>query len=121
MERCESILKELEKRESHLNKVLTERLVDEGTTSISLVVDGKKVTAYRQKQRWCKRLPTSSAEDVYDALKRCGWDEYAIRNYNSNSVSAKFRELDTQGEEIPELLKEHLTFSDVERVNFRGL
>ena len=77
-----------------LKAQLAERFAEEGIQRINK--DGR--TVYLHRQLWAGAADKDAA---YDALVAAGLPEYATRGFNTNKVSALYREWEAAGEKPP--------------------
>ncbi len=88
-------LKQIKKRLEELEPVLLDQLAQAGIQNMK--IDG--VTVYILRQLWAQAL--ASNEEICEALRAAGLQDYVKEGYNSQSISAYFRELEKQDEPLP--------------------
>jgi hypothetical protein len=95
---------ELDDIDRKLERLQPQLLEEFSKTGIPRIpVDGYTVYLHRDLRA---RVPEgASKEEACEALKAAGHGIYVEPGFNHNSVSALFRELDKNGEEIPSELK----------------
>lgn len=95
LDRLDVLVEEQKQKKALAEAFLLEAFANEPALG-GLKVDG--YTIYTRRTLW------AGAEDkaaAYDALVAAGYDDYAQRTFNTQSVSALFREWDKAGEEPP--------------------
>lgn len=92
-----------------LQDILLEQFAEEGVQKVS--VNG--VTTYLRRDLWAKVEEGASREQVVEGLKACGMGQFVSETYNTQTVSAWLRDLEREGEPLPEELTGVLTSSEV--------
>ena len=77
---------------------------DAGMQSVN--VDG--VTLYIHEQIWANTAEGSSQEEACAALAANGFAEFVAPRFNTQSLSAKAREMERNGESFPEAVIQHI-------------
>ena len=92
-------LNQLNKELNELEPELLESFAEEGVESIK--VDGRIVFLHRQ--IWAQVVGGACNRPLaVEALKRAGLSDFVSENFNSNQLSAYMRELERNGEPLPE-------------------
>jgi hypothetical protein len=99
-------LDDLKARKAAIDEYLMEAFANEPPLN-GLKVDG--YTIYLRKQLWAKCEDKAKG---YDALIAAGLGDFAQKSFNSQSVSALFREWDANGEAPPAELDGVITSTD---------
>lgn len=98
-----------------LEQSLLEGFAEAGVQSMS--VDGR--TVYLERKLWARVEPGASRDQVIEGLRRAGLDHFVQDGYNSNTVSAWLRELESSEEPIPPALEGVLGSTEVYRIRTR--
>lgn len=80
-----------------LHTQMLDEFASRGETSARHAATGKLV--YINRRTWARPADGRSKDDVYDALVAAGLEDYAERGFNTQKLSAYFRELIKQSEE----------------------
>lgn len=95
IDRLDALIEEQKKIKQGAEAYLLEAFANEPALG-GLKVDG--YTIYTRRTLWAGADDKAAA---YEALVAAGFDDYAQRTFNTQSVSALFREWDKSGEEPP--------------------
>ena len=78
------------------------------TVRVRIEMNGKKTTKtiYLHQQLWATLKERVPMQERIRALREAGLEEFVNEQYHSSSLSAYFRELDAEGEDLPEPLKD---------------
>ena len=101
----DSRLDEIKQRRADIATVVEDMMIDAGIDKIT--IDGR--TVHIASQIWAK--VESTKEQVINALKEAGLEEYITVGYNSQSLSAYVRNELEANQELPEALRGHLGHS----------
>jgi hypothetical protein len=96
----EADVKTLSREIAEIEESLLEQFGEAGVSSIR--TEGGTVSLSRQLWATCK---DGDYERACSALRAAGLDEFVQPRFNSNSLSAYFRELDREGRPIPAALE----------------
>jgi len=95
-------VKSIKNAKSKLEGPLLEQMVNSGINSMSLEGLG---TLYIRSQIWPKFLEGKTRADVVTAMKEDGIaEDFVKEDYNANSFAAYIREMENNGESLPEHL-----------------
>ncbi len=84
-------LKATKQRLDELEQQIIPMFVEEGVPSMTVEVDGVKRTLSIYPDVYAS--PLNDREEVVDALKQSGLDQYVAENYNTNSLTSYVREI----------------------------
>jgi hypothetical protein len=84
-------LKATKQRLDELEDQIIPMFVEEGVPSMTVEVDGMKRTLSIYPDVYAS--PLNDREEVVDALKHSGLDQYVAENYNTNSLTSFVREI----------------------------
>jgi hypothetical protein len=84
-------LKATKQRLDELEEQIIPMFVEEGVPSMTVEVDGLKRTLSIYPDVYAS--PLNDREEVVDALKQSGLDQYVAENYNTNSLTSFVREI----------------------------
>ena len=84
-------LKATKQRLDELEDQIIPMFVEEGVPSMTVEVDGVKRTLSIYPDVYAS--PLNDREEVVDALKQSGLDQYVAENYNTNSLTSFVREI----------------------------
>jgi hypothetical protein len=84
-------LKATKQRLDELEQQIIPMFVEEGVPSMTVEADGVKRTLSIYPDVYAS--PLNDREDVVDALKQAGLDQYVAENYNTNSLTSFVREI----------------------------
>lgn len=84
-------LKATKQRLDVLEEQIIPMFVEEGVPSMTVEVDGVKRTLSIYPDVYAS--PLNDREEVVDALKQSGLDQYVAENYNTNSLTSFVREI----------------------------
>jgi hypothetical protein len=96
-------IKEIDADLAKMEEPLLEAMASTGLQSLKLAGGG---TLYVRSQVWPKYLDGKGRPDVIEALKADGLGEYLKEDYNAIQFAAFVRELDADGEPLPDHLAE---------------
>lgn len=109
-DRLNAVTKELE----GLQEPMLNYFADAGMSSAK--VDG--LTIYINTQLWANTKDGSTPEQACEALVAGGFGEFVAPRFNTQSLSARAREMAKNGEEWPASVLEHIKVA--EKVEIRG-
>lgn len=92
-----------------LQETLLEQFAEEGIQKIT--VDG--TTTYLRRELWARVEPGATREQVVEGLKACGMGQFVHEAFNTQTVSAWLRDLEREGQTMPEELDGVLTTAEV--------
>lgn len=98
--KLEAELDSIKESISTLQEDLLDQFGDEGINSIK----SNGATVYIKRELWAS--PNHDYASACEALRQAGLEHFVQERFNHNTVSAYFRDLDREGEAIPESLKE---------------
>lgn len=84
-------LKATKQRLDELEQQIIPMFVEEGVPSMTVEADGVKRTLSIYPDVYAS--PLNDREEVVDALKQAGLDQYVAENYNTNSLTSFVREI----------------------------
>jgi hypothetical protein len=84
-------LKATKQRLDELEQQIIPMFVEEGVPSITVEADGVKRTLSIYPDVYAS--PLNGRDEVVEALKRAGLDQYVAENYNTNSLTSFVREI----------------------------
>lgn len=84
-----------------LEQQLLEEFATDGVQNIS--VDGNVV--YLRRQLWARVAEGASRDEVIDGLRRAGLDHFVTEGFNTSTISSWMRELEAEGDELPQELE----------------
>jgi len=108
--KLDGVTKKLEETQQKL----LQRFEVEGIQSIKV----GKTTVYLHRQLWAT-VKGGDRERACEALAAAGLGEYVSANFNTNQVSAYFRELEESNERIPEGLEAAFNVAETFKVRSR--
>ena len=127
----EDKLKEIKEEQRQISQQIIEQSMEEGVDKVTVVVGHKETgepirrTVYRVREVWASS--NGSQEELNEALKEAGLNEYVQEKVNTNSLSAYVRGFDPNQnlspEEIvkalPEPLQDKVKVSEVLKIKSR--
>ena len=105
----EAQLQILKQQIADLQPGLKDDFAREGVNSINL--DG--VTVYLHRALWARPAQGQTTQQLADALKSCGLQDFVHETCNLNTLSAYLRELERNGQPMPEDLVGILNLEEV--------
>jgi hypothetical protein len=109
--------KEIARQLKAMETPLRESMAFAGVDSLPIKTALGKMTVYLHSQLWAK--PKVSKADACAALKQADLGEFVAEGFNTNTVSAFFREHLKSGETIPSGLLDAFSIDEVQSVRAR--
>jgi len=92
--KLEAKLKDIKQRTAEIMPVIMEHMLTDEIDHITM--NGR--TIFIQKSIFARY---ENRYDAIQALKKAGWTDYVNENFNANQLSARLRELDKEGQDLP--------------------
>ena len=116
--KLEAELKELSEQVATLSDTLAEQMAAEGQQNVTMT-DGSKL--HIRTDRYVTKRGGIPTPAICEILEELGLNYMVAPAYNASSLKSKIKEMQDQGEEIPELLAAALNIGETQRVIATGL
>ena len=115
--RSELTAKEVSEEISSIEQELYDALVDAEMQSVSL---NSGLTLYRRTDRFYGVAEGHSKQELVSALANHEQTRDLVEaNYNANSLRSRIKEIESNGEDLPEEIKELLKVSEKYKIGYR--